>query len=178
MLFCSCISSPFSIAITSLGEGKRELILVLFVCLFDMRLFGFVCFLFLFVSGIGCGLWLWRSLDFSLTFFVGRTVWNTACSWKGGLLFAYAPKTHFLMAQNILYTIFYLTTVRTPISVQSRNFVVFRLQPVYFYAFFFYKSICCWQLLIDSTSRGNSNDYEQHMFFYKESQKQTRIIYQ
>ena len=36
--------------------GKRELILVLFVHLFDLRLFGFVCFLFLLVSGKGCGL--------------------------------------------------------------------------------------------------------------------------
>ena len=37
---------------------KRELVLVLFVRLFDLRLFCFVCFLFLFllVSGIGCGL--------------------------------------------------------------------------------------------------------------------------
>ena len=35
--------------------GKRA-ILVLFVCLFDLRLFGFVCFLFLLVSGMGCGL--------------------------------------------------------------------------------------------------------------------------
>ena len=41
--------------------GKRELILVLFVRLFDLRLFGFVCFL--------CGLWLWHSLDFCLSFF-------------------------------------------------------------------------------------------------------------
>ena len=30
---------------------KRELILVLFVRLFDLRLFGFVCFLFLLVLG-------------------------------------------------------------------------------------------------------------------------------
>ena len=36
--------------------GKRELILVLFVRLFDLRWFGFVCFLFLLVSGKGCGL--------------------------------------------------------------------------------------------------------------------------
>ena len=36
--------------------GKRELILVLFVRLFDLSLYGFVCFLFLFVSGKGCGL--------------------------------------------------------------------------------------------------------------------------
>ena len=48
--------------------GKRELILVLFVRLFDLHLFGFVGFLFLLVSGKGCGLWLWHSLDFSLTF--------------------------------------------------------------------------------------------------------------
>ena len=37
--------------------GKRGLIVVLFVRLFDLRLFGFVCFLFLLVSGKGCGLW-------------------------------------------------------------------------------------------------------------------------
>ena len=43
MLFCSCVFfSPFSIAITSLGE-ERELILVLFIHLFDLRLFIFVC---------------------------------------------------------------------------------------------------------------------------------------
>ena len=40
----SCFS-PFSIAITLLWE-ERELILVLFVRLFDLHLFGFVCFLF------------------------------------------------------------------------------------------------------------------------------------
>ena len=36
--------------------GKRELILVLFVRLFALCLFGFVGFLFLLVSGKGCGL--------------------------------------------------------------------------------------------------------------------------
>ena len=36
--------------------GKRELILVLFVRLFDLCLFGFISFLFLLVSGKGCGL--------------------------------------------------------------------------------------------------------------------------
>ena len=35
--------------------GKRELILVLFVRFFDLCLFGFVGFLFLWVSGEGCG---------------------------------------------------------------------------------------------------------------------------
>ena len=49
--------------------GKRELILVLFVRLFDLCLFRFVGFLFLLRSGKGCGLWLWHSLDFSITFF-------------------------------------------------------------------------------------------------------------
>ena len=48
--------------------GKRELILVLFVRLFDLCLFG--CrFPLPLVSGKGCGLWLWHSLDFSLTCF-------------------------------------------------------------------------------------------------------------
>ena len=51
--------------------GKRELILVR---LFDWCLFGFVGFLFLLVSGKGCGLWLWHSLDFSLTFFLYMSV--------------------------------------------------------------------------------------------------------
>ena len=36
--------------------GKRELILVLFVRLFDLCLFGFIAFLFLLVSRKGCGL--------------------------------------------------------------------------------------------------------------------------
>ena len=46
--------SPFSIALPHLG--KRELILVLFVRLFDLCLFGFVGFLFLLGSGKDCGL--------------------------------------------------------------------------------------------------------------------------
>ena len=51
--------------------GKRELILVIFVRLFDLFdlcLFGFVGLLFLLVSGKCCGLWLWHSLDFSYLF--------------------------------------------------------------------------------------------------------------
>ena len=53
--------------------GKRELILVLFVRLFDLCLFGFVGFLFLLVSGKDCGLWLWHSLDFLLPIFLHIT---------------------------------------------------------------------------------------------------------
>ena len=46
-----CFFRPFSIACL----GKRELDLVLFVHLFDLRMFGFDFCLFLFVSGKGCG---------------------------------------------------------------------------------------------------------------------------
>ena len=59
--------SPFCITITSLGEERADL--SAFVRLFDFCLFGFVDFLFLLVSEKSCGLWLWHSLDFSLTFF-------------------------------------------------------------------------------------------------------------
>ena len=59
--------SPFSIGITSLGKEKTNL--SDFLRLFDLSLFGFVCFLFLLVSEKGCSLWFWHSLDFSLTFF-------------------------------------------------------------------------------------------------------------
>ena len=40
--FCSCVFSPLSIAITSLEE-ERELILVLFLRLFDWCLFAWIC---------------------------------------------------------------------------------------------------------------------------------------
>ena len=51
--FYSCVVfSPFSIAITSLGEERA--ILVLFVRLFDLCLFGFVGFLVLLGFGKGC----------------------------------------------------------------------------------------------------------------------------
>ena len=43
--------SPFSIAITSLGEERANLSALSFV---DLRLFSFFCFLFLLVSGKGC----------------------------------------------------------------------------------------------------------------------------
>ena len=62
-----CFFSPFSIAITLLGEERANL--SAFLRLFDLCLFRFVGFLFLLVSGKGCGFWLWHSLDFSLTFF-------------------------------------------------------------------------------------------------------------
>ena len=47
-----CFSVLLVLRLPSLG--KRELILVLFVRLFDLCLFGFVSFLFLLGSGKGC----------------------------------------------------------------------------------------------------------------------------
>ena len=47
-----CFFSPFSIAIASLGDSSWCFSYVLF----DLSLFGFVGFLFLLVSGKGCGL--------------------------------------------------------------------------------------------------------------------------
>ena len=69
VLSCSCVFSPFSIAITSLGEERANLCVFRTLCLF-----GFVGFLFLLVSGKGCGLCLWHSLDFSLTFFFAMSL--------------------------------------------------------------------------------------------------------
>ena len=50
---CSCVFSVL-LALRLPCLGKREIILVLFVCLFDLCLFGFVGFLFLLVSWKGC----------------------------------------------------------------------------------------------------------------------------
>ena len=67
--FCSCVFFSVLLALRLPRLGKRELILVLFERLLDLGLFSFVGFLFLLVYGKGCGLWLWHSPDFSLTFF-------------------------------------------------------------------------------------------------------------
>ena len=83
--------------------GKRELIFVLFVRLFDLCLFRFVGFFFLLGSGKGCGLWLWHSLDFSLTFSVisGNLIsWDTlVCI----LHMRYAGGHHYPEKGNWLY---------------------------------------------------------------------------
>ena len=52
VLHCVVLFLCFSVLL-ALRLGKRELILVFFVRLFDLRLFGFFCFLFLLVSGKG-----------------------------------------------------------------------------------------------------------------------------
>ena len=81
--------SPFSIAITSLGE-ERELILVLFVRLFDLRLFGFVCFLFLCV---------WDGLQFVIVALPGLFSYPFLCDcgtpWTFLLLFFLSSLVYF-----------------------------------------------------------------------------------
>ena len=67
VIFFLCFSVLLVLRLPRLG--KTELSLVLFVRLFGLCLFSFVGFLFLLGSSKGCGLWLWHSLDFSLTFF-------------------------------------------------------------------------------------------------------------
>ena len=54
--------SPFSIAITSLEEERANL--SAFRTFVWFALVWFCLFLFLLVSGKGCDLWLWHSLDF------------------------------------------------------------------------------------------------------------------
>ena len=42
----------------------------------------FVIILFLLVSGVGCGLWLWHSLDFSINFFCASHACYACAVWK------------------------------------------------------------------------------------------------
>ena len=81
--FVLCFSVLLALRLPRLG--KRELISVFFVCLFNLCLFGFIGFLFLLVSGKGCGLWLWHFLDFSLTLF-WPFMWESASFFWENLL--------------------------------------------------------------------------------------------
>ena len=54
VLFGLVFFSPLSVTVTLLGEERANL--SAFRTFVDLRLFGFVCFLFLLVSGKGCGL--------------------------------------------------------------------------------------------------------------------------
>ena len=66
--------------------------------------------------------------------------------------------------------VFDLSTAHIPISAQSSNLVVFRLQPFYFYLLL-YKNICCWYLFklprqVEAIQMSTNNKC-----FYKESQE-------
>ena len=63
----SCVRKLKTCFITSLGEeGSGLCASRAFVCFVRV---SFCHFLFLLVSGAGCGLWLWHSLDFSINCF-------------------------------------------------------------------------------------------------------------
>ena len=80
--FCPRVSS-FLLVLWSPRLGKRELVCVLLVHLFVLYVLVFVIFLFLLVSGVGCGLWLRHSLDFSINFFLHEEhKMNTSWSWQ------------------------------------------------------------------------------------------------
>ena len=89
--------------------GKWELTWVLFVRWFDLRLFGFVCFPFLLVSGKGFSLWLWHSLDFSLTFFG---------------MFTSGPGPEFMMCGDWLLLLYHVTDYHRPRSDSTHIQVV------------------------------------------------------
>ena len=69
----SCVKKLKTCFITCLAEegsglcASRAFVCLLFVCFFV--LVSFCHLLFLLVSGAGCGLWLWHSLDFSINCF-------------------------------------------------------------------------------------------------------------
>ena len=65
----SCFVISFSIVIASLGEeGAGVCASRAFVCLF-LHVLVSVIFLFLLLSGVGCSMRLWHSLDFSINFY-------------------------------------------------------------------------------------------------------------
>ena len=72
VLFCSNLCFSVLLALRLPRLGKR--ILVLFERLFDLPLFGFVCFLFLLMSGKGCGYDCDTPWTFLLPFFWYDTV--------------------------------------------------------------------------------------------------------
>ena len=85
-LFCSCVFQSFQHC-DYLAWGRESLMLVLFVRLFDALVW--FC-LFPLPLGVWEGLWLWHSLDFSLTFVLGQTrtlaILDRCTGWSGSLL--------------------------------------------------------------------------------------------
>ena len=67
VLFCFCVFSSFSIAITSLGEERANF--SVFRMFVRFALVWFLLFSLLLLSRKGCDLLLWHSPDFCLTFF-------------------------------------------------------------------------------------------------------------
>ena len=73
----SCLAFCFRVFFSPFTMGKRELVFALFVHLLSRR-WSLSFFSYLLVSGVGCGLWLWHSLDFSIIFCQGHLIINTS----------------------------------------------------------------------------------------------------
>ena len=56
LLFVLMFFSPVSMAVKSYGEERELVYVLLVICLFILHALMFVIFLFLLVSGVGCGL--------------------------------------------------------------------------------------------------------------------------
>ena len=119
--FCSCVFSPLILRLPRLRE--RELILVLFIRLFDLCLFGFVGF----SSSWGLGraaVCDWHSLDFSLNFFLKKlsllkTVYRKARATRE-CCFVHLPAS-FEMTRELLYLypVIYSMVIRLPFADET-----------------------------------------------------------
>ena len=98
VLFFSCVLSSL-LALRLPPFGKKELILVLFIRLFDLLLFCFVCFLFLLVSVKVCGLWLWHSLD--IFYLLGRPWLLNAIYQYSAIKLSWFSRSRYKVLDNI-----------------------------------------------------------------------------
>ena len=81
---CPRFSDCFGVLVASLGEGGAGFFLIvhLFLCLFCACV-CFVLFLFILVSSwVGCGLWLWHTLDLSINLFGLSVVHDIGMNFK------------------------------------------------------------------------------------------------
>ena len=80
---------------------------------------------------------------------------------------ANSQSLHTIFTLNIgtskVLTAFNLITAHTPISAQSRNSIIFRLQPVYFFFTSLYRHMLWVLIWIASTCWCISNEYPQYM---------------
>ena len=81
--------------------------------------------------------------------------WNSAIKTSTINSGFYRAKMFFVFFCFFLFTVFDLIKVHTPIN----NSVVFILQPVYFFVYFFIKALCCGADLNSSSCWYNSNEY-------------------
>ena len=165
--FVLVVFSPFSNAITSLGEKWANLTAILLV------------------SGKGCGLWLWHSLDFSLTFFFQGRQFKLFLSlfWKG----VYSKMKKNVPKRNRFFTfrvdpfsdgVWFLGIFTYILGCRITKTCLYNFDPLkpHFYIIkngvyrgihyflFLLKNIDCGYPL-EPPRRGGSNEYPQSMFW-------------